>query len=185
LFEPVQPELYITYQGFATGAILTSDVDSATTLTARVAADQPLTNNASAGPARLAMALGFDFGTVDVGNAAALAITIGLQTEAPVAVEPEIDAVLAPSLRAIGPLPFSSSLRIAFAVPAAGPVRLEVFDVRGRRVRRLADADMTPGHHEVVWDGRDDHGRVQGAGLYFVRLHSQAGERSLRVVRVQ
>ena len=51
-----------------------------------------------------------------------------------------------------------------------GPLRIELFDVRGRMVRRLDDADSIAGERTVAWDGRDDGGRALPGGIYFVRL---------------
>ncbi len=66
----------------------------------------------------------------------------------------------------------------------AAAVHLDIFDVRGRRVRRLLDGERSAGTHHLVWDGRDDRGRPLGAGLYFLELRTPAVRRSLRVVRV-
>ena len=49
-------------------------------------------------------------------------------------------------------------------------VRIDVFDVQGRRVRTLLDRTMTRGTHIVGWDSRDDRGRLVAAGAYFARL---------------
>jgi len=45
-----------------------------------------------------------------------------------------------------------------------------VYDVAGRRVRSLVDAAVVAGHHEVVWDGRDERGREVSSGVYLYRL---------------
>jgi hypothetical protein len=68
------------------------------------------------------------------------------------------------------PNPVRSSTVLSYAVPDAGPVRLCVYDVRGRLVRRLVDSVMAPGRHRAVWNGRDEKGRLAGSGVYFVRL---------------
>jgi M6 family metalloprotease-like protein len=68
------------------------------------------------------------------------------------------------------PNPFNPSTTIRYDVPAAGRVRLEIYDVRGRVVRALVDGSVTAGYHQVVWDGRDDAGRSMASGLYFYRM---------------
>lgn len=73
------------------------------------------------------------------------------------------------------PNPFGSGSVIAFGLPDASSAFLEVFDVRGRRVRILLDKTLPAGRHRVTWDGRDHDGRPVGDGVYFVRL-SVAGE---------
>ena len=65
----------------------------------------------------------------------------------------------------------SSGSRAAGAGPALGPVRVEIYDVQGRLVRRLLDG--TPGAASVArlrWDGRDQQGRRLSSGRYWARV---------------
>ena len=50
LNDAASPDLYISHQGFAKGAVFSMDADAAVPLEARVAGDQPLTNRTDAGP---------------------------------------------------------------------------------------------------------------------------------------
>jgi hypothetical protein len=68
------------------------------------------------------------------------------------------------------PSPASGTTRIDFRLPAAGPVRLVVYGLRGERVRTLAEGVRPAGPQSVTWDGRDDQGREVPAGAYFARL---------------
>jgi hypothetical protein len=52
------------------------------------------------------------------------------------------------------PNPFNPATVIEFVVAEAGPVRLEVYDLRGTRVRTLVAADLPAGPHRTSWDGR-------------------------------
>ena len=49
-------------------------------------------------------------------------------------------------------------------------MRLELFDLTGRRTRVLAAGPMSRGEHLVTWDRRDDQGTVVESGVYFARL---------------
>jgi hypothetical protein len=50
-------------------------------------------------------------------------------------------------------------------------VEIEVFDVTGRRVRRVtAMAPMNAGWRSVPFDGKDDHGQPLSSGVYFYRV---------------
>jgi hypothetical protein len=84
-----------------------------------------------------------------------------------------------------GANPFKQAARLAFELPAAAAVRLEVFDVRGARVRELLAEARAAGRHIAAWDGRDDHGHDAGGGMYFVRLQAGAAHRTLRLVKLE
>ena len=77
-----------------------------------------------------------------------------------------------PRLLAVAPNPARGGTvsALSFAIPRAAHVTLEVFDVRGTRVRNVADATFAAGTTTLRWDGRDERGRVAPAGLYFVAL---------------
>jgi hypothetical protein len=68
------------------------------------------------------------------------------------------------------PNPFNPRTDLAFSLPQAGRVRVDLYDVSGRRLRRLADGEFTAGDHRLPWDGRDDRGHYQPSGVYFARL---------------
>jgi hypothetical protein len=68
------------------------------------------------------------------------------------------------------PNPFSSTVRIGFGIPAAGVVKIEVYDVAGRRLATLLDGEQSPGFHSVIWDGRTAQGERVAPGVYFTRV---------------
>lgn len=73
------------------------------------------------------------------------------------------------------PNPFNPLTTLRFDLPVGGRVHLEVYDVAGRLVRTLLDADLPAGNHQAVWDGKDASGRGMPSGSYFARL--SAGRR--------
>jgi YVTN family beta-propeller protein len=75
----------------------------------------------------------------------------------------------------------ASSLTIAFALPAPGPVRVFVYDVLGRRIATLAEGFRPAGRHAVQWDGRSADGARAWPGVYFVRVEAAGAERSRAV----
>jgi hypothetical protein len=75
--------------------------------------------------------------------------------------------------------------RLELSLPGAEDVRLEIFDARGARVRRLHSGTMDGGTRILVWDGRDSHGRAAASGVYFVRLSAGRLAKTGRVVIVR
>jgi len=83
------------------------------------------------------------------------------------------------------PNPFGQGMRTELAMPRPGPVRLEVLDVRGRRVRVLVNERREAGIHPVEWDGRDASGRPVAGGVYFLRLDALGETITNRIVRTR
>ncbi len=73
------------------------------------------------------------------------------------------------------PNPFNQNTIIRFYLPDIGiqpaEVRLEIYDILGRRVKMLVNERRYPGEHEVVWDGNSDSGNTLSSGVYFYRLY--------------
>jgi hypothetical protein len=78
----------------------------------------------------------------------------------------------------------SSATRVTFSLPHAGSVTLEVFDVRGVRVRRVLDEVRPAGPSSGAWDGRDDAGRVAPSGVYYVVVRNAGEKAGTRIVRL-
>jgi hypothetical protein len=68
------------------------------------------------------------------------------------------------------PNPFRSLAEIGYTVIRSGPVRLEVFDLFGRKVATVVDDMQSAGSRAVPWNGVDDRGRRLAAGVYSFRL---------------
>jgi flagellar hook assembly protein FlgD len=71
---------------------------------------------------------------------------------------------------------------VTYAIPRAGPVRVTVHDLQGRRVAVLAAGHAEAGSHEVSWDGRDSDGGAVAAGTYLVRLEGPGGLAATKLV---
>jgi hypothetical protein len=70
------------------------------------------------------------------------------------------------------PNPFAARTTIRFDLPVGAMVRLEVFDVAGRRVALLANHYFPPGYQAVEWDRQTSSGLTAGSGVYFYRLEA-------------
>jgi hypothetical protein len=89
--------------------------------------------------------------------------------------------VVAPPAFALGqnfPNPFVQSTVVRYAIPRAGRVSLQVFDVAGREVATLADGVQPAGEYTVRWNP----GALK-SGTYFYRLRSD-GRREVRKMLV-
>lgn len=75
-------------------------------------------------------------------------------------------------LAANHPNPFNPVTTIRFGLPAPGRIDLAVYDILGRRVAILAEGRYEAGHHEILWQGRDDQNHTLASGIYFYKFEA-------------
>jgi len=103
------------------------------------------------------------------------------------AVEEEDNLPRAFTVQAPHPNPFNPSTTIKLYVAPGADQHLEVsvFDLRGRRVRRLHSGNVEAGWHQLTWDGRDESGRGQSSGLYFLQARHAGEARTFKMTLVK
>ncbi len=80
------------------------------------------------------------------------------------------------------PNPFNPRTQVDFSVERPGQVTAHVYDLRGRTVRTLLDADVAAGSHSLMWDGTADNGASVASGVYMLRLVSTGAVESRKLV---
>jgi len=68
------------------------------------------------------------------------------------------------------PNPFNPFTSIRYQVSGVTHVEINVYNVRGQRVRSLLNEQREPGHHTVDWDGTDTNGHPVSSGVYLYRM---------------
>lgn len=76
----------------------------------------------------------------------------------------------APPAVAVTPNPGRGPVRFLVTAPAAGPLRVTIVDLTGRRIRALARTIIAPGDTELNWDGLDGSGAPARPGIYWYRV---------------
>jgi hypothetical protein len=113
---------------------------------------------------------------------AATALTVPTVGAGTVAVD---DPTAMDFLATPNPNPSSGLATISFGLAQACEVKLELFDLAGRRVQTLISRVLTPGSHTATWNGRDRNGIFAGNGVYFVRLTTPSKVFHSRLVRLK
>ena len=49
-------------------------------------------------------------------------------------------------------------------------MQLNVYDIRGQKVRTLVEDRLPRSEYTLIWDGTDDAGQTVSSGTYFARL---------------
>ncbi len=78
------------------------------------------------------------------------------------------------------PSPFRDRTAIEYSLPRAGRVRVEIYDISGRRVSLLEDATRSAGRHRIDWEAAD-----LPSGLYLCRIESAASVQVTKIVRLR
>ncbi|NUM77642.1 PQQ-dependent sugar dehydrogenase, partial [candidate division KSB1 bacterium] len=68
------------------------------------------------------------------------------------------------------PNPFNPTTLIRYALAQPGKVVLDIYNLKGERIKRLVQAQQEAGEHAVAWNGLDEAGQRQASGIYFYRL---------------
>ena len=86
------------------------------------------------------------------------------------------------AIRALDGTPLQAGPAVLVQMPEAGYARVDLFDVRGRRIRNLAARELGKGANLLPWDGRTEIGSAAGPGVYFARVTTPQATRWTRVV---
>ena len=103
--------------------------------------------------------------------------TYGETTSNQDAVVPEI-----PNNISIYPNPFNPKTTIALDLPVSEEIKVDIFNIKGQRVRRLFDGHMSSGRKLFEFDGKSDDGGDLSSGIYLVNLRTKDANHSRKMI---
>ena len=71
------------------------------------------------------------------------------------------------------PNPFNPETYIKFYLKDAGYVSLEIFNIKGQRVKTLVSDDLSAGEYNFIWNGKDDNENQVASGVYIYNLRTK------------
>jgi len=77
---------------------------------------------------------------------------------------------LVTSLNGNYPNPFNPTTMIKFGLHEDAKVTLTVYNIKGEKVRRLVNGELEAAYHEILWNGKDDSGKITASGVYFYKM---------------
>jgi len=117
---------------------------------------------------------GIRVGTLITSDATIVVDYVSAVTETP---KPTVYALQA------APNPFNPSTEISFDLPADGPARIVVYDMRGRLIKTLIEGWQTQGPLRAQWNGTDQSGKRQPGGTYLFHVAFSLNGRQLIATR--
>ncbi len=93
-------------------------------------------------------------------------------------------AATVPETRLLGahPNPFNPHTTVRILAAGGERLRVEVFDLSGRRVARLADRVFPAGRHSIAWRGEGDDGHPLASGVYLARLEGPSVSQAEKLI---
>lgn len=98
--------------------------------------------------------------------------------------EPSIP-VVATTLNGNYPNPFNPETTISYSVKEPGRVKLEIYNIKGQKVRTLVDSDHATGHYTRLFNARDDRGRNISSGVYLIRMSAPGYRKTAKMILMQ
>jgi len=86
----------------------------------------------------------------------------------------EVSSITQTRLFANYPNPFNPETTISFDMKEAGKVEINIYNVKGQQVKTVVNKDMKRGHHEIVWNGKDDNNKSVASGVYFYKMQTKS-----------
>ena len=72
------------------------------------------------------------------------------------------------------PNPFNPETTILFNLNESGKVKVEIYNIKGQKVKTLMDCTTVPGSYNLIWKGRDDNNKSVASGVYFYQLKTSS-----------
>ncbi len=73
----------------------------------------------------------------------------------------------------VGSNPISSRALIHYELPTDEKTSIKIYEVTGRLLKTIVDANLTPGKYNITWNLTDENGRKVPAGTYFVKMDTR------------
>ena len=80
------------------------------------------------------------------------------------------------------PNPFNPTTTIAYTVAKEGNVKIDVYNIRGQKVKTIVDDNHIVGYFKVEWNGKDENERDVASGVYFYRMQAEAFSETKRML---
>lgn len=80
------------------------------------------------------------------------------------------------------PNPFNPQTSISFNLQEEGHVQIDIFNIKGQKVKKLIDEELPSGQHSRVWDGKDTNNNPVSSGIYMYRMKNGTFTKSKKMI---
>ena len=94
----------------------------------------------------------------------------------------EDQVILPTQLKGCYPNPFNPSTTIVFSIGEETQVNIDIYNLKGQKVRHLTSESFSRGEHKLLWDGKDDQGRKVASGIYFAEMRTPHYKKHIKML---
>ncbi|RLC49771.1 MAG: hypothetical protein DRZ79_05425, partial [Candidatus Cloacimonadota bacterium] len=69
------------------------------------------------------------------------------------------------------PNPFNLATTVKFSIQNDSNIELSIYNIKGQKIKTLAQNEFAKGNYSIVWDGDDEKGYSANSGIYFYKLN--------------
>jgi hypothetical protein len=80
------------------------------------------------------------------------------------------------------PNPFNPNTNISFVLEEASQVRIEVYNLKGQKVRSLVSGNYDSGEFIVNWNGKNDDNRDEPSGVYLYKMSASGNTQTRKMI---
>jgi flagellar hook assembly protein FlgD len=83
------------------------------------------------------------------------------------------------------PNPFNPTTTIEFSLAQQQKVRIDIYNIKGEKVKTLVNSTLPADNHKVVWNGNDDNQRQVASGMYFYKMQTQGFSKTHKMLLIK
>ncbi|MDD4310280.1 MAG: FlgD immunoglobulin-like domain containing protein [Candidatus Cloacimonetes bacterium] len=93
---------------------------------------------------------------------------------------PQVTALKSPY-----PNPFNPDLNIVYDLSETTNVQIHIYNSKGQLVKTLVDRQETAKSYRILWDGKDDSGRLVSSGAYFIKMSAGSYTKTTKAIMLK
>ena len=71
------------------------------------------------------------------------------------------------------PNPFNPTTNIRYDIPEASDVRIDIYDLVGKKVKTLVSKQHQPGRYKIQWNATNEFGSAVATGMYIYKIQAK------------
>ncbi|MDY6916035.1 MAG: M1 family aminopeptidase, partial [Candidatus Cloacimonadota bacterium] len=83
------------------------------------------------------------------------------------------------------PNPFNPTTTIEFSLAQQQKVRIDIYNIKGEKVKTLINSTLPADNHKVVWKGKDNNSRKVASGMYFYKMQTQGSSKTRKILLIK